>query len=579
MRGGLIAVGTLAIGALVTVNALAPTQTAELSSGFAHGSTTKLSSGFTHGSTTKLSSGFTHGSTTALSSGFTDSSASETSAALTHAATTGIFSDSLRPDVAVDTDRSSVELGLKFSPEHDGEVTALQYFQSRAASGVTSANLWSSAGKKLATVTFSASTKEGWRTINLDAPVTLSAGNSYVVSYQASNGRYAVTEGDLRSKQSVNGFTLERGAGVYKYGTEGFPTKTFRGSNYLVDIVYKASAPATETPVPDPEEVENPVPAPTPTEPTVPAPVTPAPAPAPVTPPVTTPVTPTTGSAGWDINAKTVGLAPLGLTCSSLPAYTGNSSIPAGTTVTGKRFTGGLDLSAGNITIENSCIQPTSAGRGMPVVATQNFNTFKIAPNTVTIKNSEFDGSKLSTQDAAWATAFIGVADLIGNYVHGFGSGIAIMNSGSTLSATIEGNYVTGLVAWGDPATTGNHSDAFTIRDFTDRSNADRQLTVLNNRFNADSGSDTGALFIQTYSGSIDNVLIQGNLLEGNGYQLGLNEMNSSYSNLRSVDNRFSGTGFGATYVQRGSGWTDWSNNYIYKSSATDGKGAVVSKP
>jgi len=55
--------------------------------------------------------------------------------------------------------------------------------------------------------------------------------------------------------------------------------------------------------------------------------------------------------------------------------------------------------------------------------------------------------------------------------------------------------------------------------------------------------------------------------------------MNESYSNLRSVDNRFSGTGFGATYVQRGSGWAEWSNNYIYESSAADGKGAAVSKP
>ncbi|WP_010205779.1 DUF4082 domain-containing protein [Salinibacterium sp. PAMC 21357] len=478
--------------------------------------------------------------------------------------------------MAVDADRSSVELGLKFSPENDGEVTALQYFQSRAASGVTSATLWTSSGKKLASITFPASTKEGWRTISLEDPVTLSSGSSYVVSYQASNGGYAVTEGDLSAKQSLNGFTLDREAGVYKYGTEGFPTTTFRGSNYLVDIVFESSTPATEVTVPDPGEVEIPAPAPTPTEPPT-TPVTPAPVP--VTPPVTTPVTPTSGSAGWTINANTVGLAPLGLTCSNLPAYTGNSSVPAGTTITGKRFTGGLDLSAGNITIENSCIQPTSAGRGMPVVATQNFNTFEIAPSKVTIRNSEFDGSKLSIQDAAWATAFIGVADLIGNYVHGFGSGIAIMNSGSTLNAQIERNYVTGLVAWGDPATTGNHSDAFTIRDFTDRSNANRQLNVINNRFNADSGSDTGALFIQTYSGSIDNVLIQGNLLEGNGYQLGLNEMNSSYSNLRSVDNRFSGTGFGATYVQRGSGWAEWSNNYIYKSSATDGKGAAVSKP
>ncbi len=508
--------------------------------------------------------------------------------------TTGIFSDSLRPATAVDSDRDSVELGLNFSPEQSGAVTALQYFQSRAASGVKSATLWTSTGDKLANVTFRASKKEGWRTINLKTPVPLTAGISYVVSYHASHGSYAVTQGDLLAKKSLNGFTLDRGAGVYKYGTAGFPTRTYKASNYLVDIVYKPSTKAPDSTVAAPTVPETATPTPTTTPaPTPSASATPTPTPTPVpvitptpTPPSSgspitapTPGASTAGGAGWTINANTVGLAPLGLTCSSLPVYTGSSSVPAGTTVSGKRFTGGLDLSAGNITIENSCIQPTSAGRGMPVVATQSFNTFKIAPSKVTIRNSEFDGSKLSTEDAAWATAFIGVADLISNYVHGFGSGIAIMNSGSSLNAQIERNYVTGLVAWGNPATTGNHSDAFTIRDFSDRSRPDRQLTVLNNRFNSNSGSDTGALFIQTYSGTIDNVLIQGNLLEGNGYQLGLNQMNESYSNLRSVNNRFSGTGFGATYVQYGSGWTQWDSNYIYSSSAADGKGAVVREP
>lgn len=540
VRGGLAAVGALGIAALIAIPAIAQTSTTETSSAFAHSSTT------------------------------------------------GIFSDSLRPAMAVDSDRIPVELGLKFSPERSGSVTAVQYFQNRAASGVTSATLWTSSGDKLANVTFPASKREGWRTISLKTPVALTAGSSYVVSYHASNGSYAVTEGDLLARKSLNSFTLDRGAGVYKYGTEGFPTSTYRASNYLVDIVYRASNTAADAPVTAPKAVQTPTPTPTktltstPTTTATPTPtptLIPMPAPVPVITPAPTPGASTTGSAGWTINANTVGLAPLGLTCSSLPVYGGNSSVPAGTTVTGKRFTGGLDLSAGNITIENSCIQPTSAGRGMPVVATQNFNTFEIASSKVTIRNSEFDGSKLSTQDAAWATAFIGVADLIGNYVHGFGSGIAIMNSGSTLSAQIEGNYVTGLVAWGDPATTGNHSDAFTIRDFTNGSRADRQLTVLNNRFNANSGSDTGALFIQTYSGTINNVIIQGNLLEGNGYQLGLNQMNEPYSNLRSVNNRFSGTGFGATYVQNGPGWAQWDGNYVYSSSATDGKGAVVSEP
>ncbi|MBG6056120.1 hypothetical protein IWX81_002552 [Salinibacterium sp. CAN_S4] len=532
---------------------------------------------------------------------FAQTPATATSSMRPATSTTGIFSDSLKPSVAVDPDRDPVELGLKFSPEKSGSVTALQYFQSRAASGVTSATLWTADGKKLATASFSATTREGWRTIMLTTPAALEAGRSYVVSYFAPQGSYAVSERDLTSKKSLNGFTISRGAGVYKYGQGGFPTNSYNASNYFVDVVFApgttvGSTPATPprspgttapaTPSPSPvatrPPVLRPMPAPVPimTPPATPAPSpTPSPAPAPPPAPSPAPAPTAPGTAGWTVSASTVGLAPLGLTCASLPAYTGSSSVPSGSVISGKRISGGLDLSAGSITIENSCIQPTSAGRGMPVVATQNFNTFAIAPSKVTIRNSEFDGSRLPTQDAAWATAFIGIADLTGNYIHGFGSGIGIMNSGSSLDATIERNYVTGLVAWGNPATNGNHSDAFTVRDFTDRSRADRKLTVLNNRFNSNSGSDTGALFIQTYSGSIDNVLIQGNLLEGNGYQLGLNQMNDSYSNLRAVNNRFSGTGFGATYVQNGPGWAQWDSNFIYSSSATECKGAAVRQP
>ena len=208
-----------------------------------------------------------------------------------------------------------------------------------------------------------------------------------------------------------------------------------------------------------------------------------------------------------------------------------------------------------------------------------NNNTLAIASQKVVIKNSEIDGSKLDTESAAWATGFMGVGDLQSNYFHHLGSGIAVMHSGETENMTIERNYVTDLVAWGNPATTGNHTDAFTVRDFTDAARSDRALVIRNNRFNAHSGNDTGALFVQSYSGRIDNVRIEGNLLEGLGYQLGLNQLNHPYSNLRAVNNRFSGTGFGATYAQRGEGWTQWEGNYLYSATATDKKGTLVGEP
>lgn len=283
---------------------------------------------------------------------------------------------------------------------------------------------------------------------------------------------------------------------------------------------------------------------------------------------------------GWTVTADTVGLAPLGLSCDSLPVYTGPAKPDSGSTISGQLITNGLDLSAGGITIERSCIQPTSIGRGLPVLTTTDNNTtFLPGSDPVIIRDSEIDGSRLSTEMAALSTGFIGIASVQRNYVHHLGSGIALFHSGTALDALVENNYVTDLLGWGDPATTGNHSDAFTIRDFSDAERPDRQALIRNNRFDCDSPNPTGAFFIQAYAGRIDNVTIQGNLLEGRGYQLGLEAKDSGYSNIKAIDNRFSGTGFGAAYVTGGPGFASWQGNYVYAAAAPSARGTAVNEP
>lgn len=287
---------------------------------------------------------------------------------------------------------------------------------------------------------------------------------------------------------------------------------------------------------------------------------------------------------GWQLTSANTGLTAVGLSCGSLPLYTGPEEVPSGTTISQKRITGGLMLSAGNITIDRVCFQPTSAGIGYPLVTTTNTNICdgngcQSALGKVTISNSEFDGSLLGAQEAAFTTAFIGIADLVNNYIHGFGSGIGLMNTGSSISAVVEGNYVTQLKAFGDPGGSGNHSDGFTIRDFDASSSPTRTAVVRNNRFDCSSGNDTGALFLQTYAGRIDNVTISGNLLEGSGYQLGLNLLNSPYSNLVATNNRLTNTGYGAAYVQGGVGWAQWSQNYVNAVGQPNNQGAVIPQP
>jgi hypothetical protein len=289
---------------------------------------------------------------------------------------------------------------------------------------------------------------------------------------------------------------------------------------------------------------------------------------------------------GWTLTPTSVGLAPLGMTCASLPAYTGGSQIPAGARISGVRFTQQADLSNGNIIIERSCFQPTS-GVQNAVATTTRFSACNnsgcpvIAQQKVIIRDSEFDGSLLPVSTAAYMSGFWGVADLQRNYIHDFGSGIALYNAGDQLSALVEHNYVHRMLSHGNPATTGNHSDAFTIRDFSTSANPNRTAVIRNNRFNTDTSSATGSFFLQdTFSVGLSNVLATGNLLEGNGYEMAGEKRNAPTNNNRVINNRFRGSsdgGYGACYTSGGFVWAEWRDNYLYHPTNANNAGVAVS--
>lgn len=283
--------------------------------------------------------------------------------------TIGIFADDLRPAVAVDSDRSAVELGIRFRPEKSGQVTALQYYQGAGATGVKKATLWTASGRVLAQVSFATSRTAGWRTIPLDSPVSLTAGSSYVASYHAPRGGYPVTEGALTGSRTQNGFGLSAGAGVYRYGsTSSVPTSSYAGSNYLVDIVYKpSSAPVTTpvptTPAPSPTQTAMPAPSATPTPTVTPKPTTPAPTPTttptPTPTPTVTPTPPVSGPGGFVANGRTFPNSdttgvPHGTT---LTPYTGPCTIQtAGYVIDSKRVDCDLRILAKDVVIKNSFI-------------------------------------------------------------------------------------------------------------------------------------------------------------------------------------------------------------------------------
>jgi hypothetical protein len=102
-------------------------------------------------------------------------------------------------------------------------------------------------------VVFSNETATGWQQANLPTPVTITANTTYVVSYHAPVGRYAVntayfTGAVVNAPLRALASGADGGNGVYKHGASGFPTQTYNANNYWVDVVFNTTITPDTTP-------------------------------------------------------------------------------------------------------------------------------------------------------------------------------------------------------------------------------------------------------------------------------------------------------------------------------------------
>lgn len=148
------------------------------------------------------------------------------------------------PDTTAADDGAPIELGMAFTPSRNGTVKQIRFFKGAGNNGTHTGSIWSAAGSRLATVTFANETASGWQTATLATPLQVTAGTTYVVSYFAPQGHYAVTpgffsgpltKGDLTAPASNNGRYLYAAGG-------GYPGYTFGAANYFVDVVFERAA-------------------------------------------------------------------------------------------------------------------------------------------------------------------------------------------------------------------------------------------------------------------------------------------------------------------------------------------------
>ena len=147
------------------------------------------------------------------------------------------------PDVTPSTasdasDNASVELGVKFTPNLNGQITGIRFYKFPDNTGTHTGTLWSSAGSQLATGTFTNEPTQGWAQLNFSTPVSVTAGTTYVASYHTSSDHFSYTSGGLSSAVTNGPLTAVANGGVYTYGSSTvFPTSTYNSTNYWVDVV------------------------------------------------------------------------------------------------------------------------------------------------------------------------------------------------------------------------------------------------------------------------------------------------------------------------------------------------------
>jgi hypothetical protein len=165
----------------------------------------------------------------------------------------GLFSAESTPKNPADVDTSALEAGVKFSSSVDGWVTGVQFYKGTGNTGTHTGSLWSTDGTRLATATFKNETSGGWQSVTFPTPVHVTANTTYIASYFAPSGHYAA-DANYFSYQPTSSppltgpqATEESGNGVYRAGGAGFPTSTFKGGNYWVDVIFDTTQPPDVT--------------------------------------------------------------------------------------------------------------------------------------------------------------------------------------------------------------------------------------------------------------------------------------------------------------------------------------------
>jgi hypothetical protein len=412
-----------------------------------------------------------------------------------------LFGSRVPANPAALNDTQAVELGVRLKSSVNGSVTGIRHYAGVVTSGTKVGSLWTATGQRLAKANFAPSTATGWQEVRFSTPVQVTAGTTYVASYFAPAGRYASDSGFF-SSGSFTASPLTAMGSRYIYGTTSrFPTSTWQGANYYVDVLFTsgtAPAPTTTT-----------VPAPTTTTTVAPTTTTTTVAPTTTTTTVASPASSWPGDSNTGVPAGTV-LSPRGSMTVTVP----------GTVLDALDISGTLTISANNVTVKRSRIRASS------------FNVVRISDGVTgtVLEDCDIDGiGSTEGNNGVMGRATVRRCDII-NVENG-----VVPTTGSV----VRDSYIHALKAPGAPHYDGIQIDG----DASDILIQHNTIVVPD---------QTGAVMIDNYFGPISNITVDGNKLSGGTFTLYVDGQFSGGSivGVRVTNNRFNPGQYGYALIR-----------------------------
>jgi hypothetical protein len=439
-----------------------------------------------------------------------------------------LFRSTDRPTILADTDTKAVELGVRFRSDVAGTVTGIRYYRSAANTGAHTAHLWSSAGTLLASATFPNATTTGWQTVRFPTAVAITAGRTYVASYHTDVGRYSADvsyfTGKGKDTPPLHAPTDTASAhnGVYRYGASAFPTDSYRGTNYWVDVI------VTPTSSPPPPDAGTPPPPPPDDAGTPPPP-----------PPPATSGFPGPGNTG--VPPGTV-LRPSG----TIDVTTNGAVLDA------LDVTGCINVRASNVTIKRTRVRGGGCFQPIKVLSGTNLQVF----------DTEIDGQRSATCGESIGSTNYSITRV---NAHGCSDGPRLAGTGPIL---IQDSWIHDLSNL--PGDHGDGIQAYGLNGGT--------VTV---RHNTISGGSNAAFF--TADGATGDMYIDDNLMAGGGFTLRVYDNHVRVRNNLIVKNSYQ---FGPVHAYANPGGADpgvtiveWTNNRLCDNPDGTGIGALIPRP